>query len=319
MARYRDQLPQLGNALFVTDGGAETTFIFHDGLELPEFAAFTLLHSDAGRAAIERYFNTYIDIARSRGLGMVLESPTWRASRDWGARIGFDETQLATTNRMAIELLTELRDRHEDSISTIVISGNIGPRDDGYNPSAFMSADEAAEYHSAQVNTFRDTDVDMVSAFTMTYTEEAIGITRAAGAAGIPVAISFTVETDGRLPNGQSLADAIEATDAATGNGPAYYMINCAHPDHFRHTLTGDTAWRERIRGVRANASRLSHAELDEAESLDDGDPHELGEQYRELHELLPGLTVVGGCCGTDHRHIDAICNAISRQQPGNT
>lgn len=314
MARYRNKLPQLGDTLFVTDGGAETTFIFHEGFELPEFAAFHLLHSDTGRAAIERYFDRYLQVAQTHRLGMVLESVTWRASRDWGARIGYDDSQVAAANRKAIELLAGIRQRHDSAAAPLVISGNIGPRDDGYNPSDFMTVDEARRYHAIQVETFRDTEADMVSAFTMTYSEEAIGITRAAQAASMPVAISFTVETDGHLPSGQPLAEAINATDEATADGPAYYMINCAHPEHFRNILNESAPWLSRIRGIRANASTLSHAELDEAEELDEGNPQELGEHYRELHRMLPNLNIVGGCCGTDHRHIDAICTAISRQ-----
>jgi S-methylmethionine-dependent homocysteine/selenocysteine methylase len=142
----------------------------------------------------------------------------------------------------------------------------------------------------------------------MTYVEEAIGVARAARRAGLPAAISFTVETDGRLPSGQDLGEAIEQVDADAA--PAYFMINCAHPTHFEAVLEGGGGWRERIRGLRANASTKSHAELDEATELDSGDPADLGARYAGLRELLPELTVVGGCCGTDHRHVAEICDA---------
>ena len=309
MAKYRNILPQLGDAGFLADGGIETTLIFQEGLDLPEFAAFVLLQDESGRRALRKYFRTYVELAGKHRVGLVLESATWRASRDWGHKLGFSESELAELNRRAITLLAGLRAEYETPESPIVISGCIGPRGDGYVPSAVMSAAEAQAYHAFQVELFRQTEADLVTAITMNYIEEAIGITRAALAAGMPVVISFTVETDGRLPTGQSLQEAIERTDAATGNGPAYYMINCAHPQHFENVLDGG-AWMDRIRGVRANASTKSHAELNESSELDEGNPAEFGRQHRSLMDMLKNLRVLGGCCGTDHRHIEAICTA---------
>lgn len=242
----------------------------------------------------------------------MLEAPTWRASPDWAAKLGYDAQALADANRRAIGLMLEVRAEVERPTTPVVISGNLGPRGDGYKPQARMAADEAQAYHDFQVRTFADTDADMVAAFTMNYVEEAIGIVAAAKAHRMPVAISFTLETDARLPTGQRLAEAIGATDEATGDYPAYYMINCAHPTHFEATLSDGGAWRERLRGIRANASKRSHAELDESTDLDDGDPDELGGQYRALRPLLPHLTVVGGCCGTDRRHVASICRALA-------
>jgi homocysteine S-methyltransferase len=312
MSTYRKSLPQLGDGLFATDGGLETTLMFHDGLDLPCFAAFELLKDAAGRARLRGYFERYAAVARERGLGIVLESPTWRASRDWGERLGYDAAALAEANRRAIDLLLEIRSTREVPGAPMVISGNLGPRGDGYRPEARMSAREAQAYHTAQIETFAGTEADMVAAFTMNYVEEAIGVATAAKAAAIPAAISFTLETDGRLPSGHSLEEAIVVTDEETEGYPAYYMINCAHPTHFEHALRDGGAWRERIRGLRANASRRSHAELDESVELDAGNPDELGGQYRALRSALPKLSVVGGCCGTDHRHVEAICRALS-------
>ena len=173
-----------------------------------------------------------------------------------------------------------------------------------------MSADEPTRYHSTQIETFADTAADMVSAITMTYADEAIGVASAAAAAGMPVAIHFTVETDGRLPSSESLGDAIAAVVNATDDAPAYFGINCAHPTHFEDALETIGEWRERLRSLRANASARSHAELDEATELDDGDPADLAARYAGLRALLPNLNVVGGCCGTDHRHVGAICDA---------
>jgi S-methylmethionine-dependent homocysteine/selenocysteine methylase len=308
--KYRDDLPQLGGDPYLTDGGLETVLIFHEGLDLPAFAAFDLLKDDGGTERLRRYYEPYVALARERGLGFVLESPTWRASPRWAAEIGHDGEQVGALNRKAIALMEEIRDRHEASGPPIVISGCIGPQDDGYNPTELLSAEAAQEYHATQIGTFADTAADMVSAITMTYADEAIGITRAAAEAGLPVAISFTVETDGRLPSGQALGEAIEQVDGETSSGPSYYMINCAHPTHFAAVLDDGDGWRDRVRGLRANASTRSHAELDEAEELDDGDPADLGARYAELRERLPRLNVLGGCCGTDHRHIAAIRDA---------
>lgn len=300
-------IPQLTGDLFLTDGGIETTLIFHRGLELPEFAAFHLLKDEAGTETLRSYFRPYLELARENRTGFVLESPTWRASPRWAAEIGYSADELDTMNRTAISLMADLRDEYSD-VTPIVISGCVGPQDDGYDPKQKLSADEAAEYHSTQIGTFADTEADMVAALTLTYVEEAIGIVRAAEGAEIPCAISFTLETDGALPSGQPLSQAIEETDAATGGGPAYYMINCAHPTHFESVLGG--SWTTRIRGLRANASTKSHAELDEATELDDGDPEDLGARYAQLHGQLPELNLLGGCCGTDDRHVAQICRA---------
>lgn len=312
MGKYRKRLPQTANRLFVTDAGLETELVFIDGRELPHFAAFDLLKDDAGFERLRAYYLRYAEIATAHGLGLLLETPTWRASPAWGARLGYDREALADANRRAVSLLLEIRAAFETPSTPVVVSGNLGPRGDGYRPESRMTAAEAREYHAWQIGTFAATDADLVSVFTMNYVEEAIGVAAAAKAYAMPVAISFTVETDGRLPTGQRLAEAIEATDAATGGHPAYYMINCAHPTHFARTLREGGAWRERIRGLRANASHRSHAELEASRELDDGDPEEFGQQYRALRPLLPRLTVVGGCCGTDHRHVGSICRALS-------
>jgi S-methylmethionine-dependent homocysteine/selenocysteine methylase len=314
MAKYRDDLPQQTGELFLTDGGLETTLIFHNGLDLPEFAAFDLLRTKEGYDKLTEYYRRYAAIARDNGTGFIFEGPTWRANKDWGLKIGYSSEALEDMNIQAIRLLEIVRDEYENGRGKMVISGNLGPRDDGYNPVSMMTTEEAEQYHAAQINTFRDSNADMVTALTMTYAEEAIGITKAAQAAGLPVVISFTVEIDGRLPNGQTLGAAITEVDQVTDNGPEYYMINCAHPTHFEHALQAGEPWVNRIHGIRANASCMSHAELDEATELDDGNPLELGDQHRELSYKLRNLNVLGGCCGTDHRHVEAICKAFVPQ-----
>ncbi|NNE22895.1 MAG: homocysteine S-methyltransferase [Rhizobiales bacterium] len=312
MAKYRTGLPQLNGKVFLADGGLETTLIFHDGLDLPEFAAFDLLKNDEGRGYLENYYLKYIDLAHRYDTGFILESATWRASPDWAERIGYSARELEDFNHKSIDMLVELRDRHETATSPMVISGCVGPRGDGYNPAELLTEQEAEDYHGVQIGTFADSAADMISAITMTHSAEAIGIARAAAAVGMPSVISFTVETDGCLPTGQPLKEAIIEVDSATDHAPAYFMINCAHPDHFEDAVSGGASWLDRIGGIRANASRMSHAELDQAEELDDGNPVEFGHQYGALKAKLNNLRVVGGCCGTDHRHVEEICKTFA-------
>jgi len=310
---YRKGLPQLDGGLFVTDGGIETALIFNEGLALRDFAAFELLKNNEGEAALRKYFRAYAGIAARHGAGMILESATWRASADWGERLGYSARDLAEVNRQAVAMLERIRDELKATGTPAVISGCVGPRGDGYRPDRLMSISQARRYHRAQIETFAGTAADMVSAITMNYAQEAIGIAQAAEEAEMPVAISFTVETDGRLPTGQPLADAIEEVEAATREYPSYYMLNCAHPEHFQEVLPRGASWTARIRGLRANASRKSHAELNDSTELDIGSPAQLGIQYAELkRDLLPALNVVGGCCGTDHRHVEHIAAACA-------
>lgn len=303
-------LPQLSGGLFLTDGGLETTLIFHDKIDLPLFAAFVLVKDGVGRATLRRYYRSYLEIAAAEGLGFVLEAPTWRASPDWAERLGMTPGELELYNRDAIQLLQELKLEWQARLPRIVISGCVGPRGDGYDPGEVMTAEEARAYHGPQIATYAAAGAEMIGAITMTNIPEAIGVVRAARDAGLPVAISFTVETDGRLPTGQTLRSAIETVDAATGDGPAYYMVNCAHPTHFADVLDTRASWTRRIAGLRANASRRSHQELNDAPDLDDGDPAELGREHAELVRRHSHLRVLGGCCGTDHRHVTAIGRA---------
>ena len=307
--RYRNSLPQLQRRLMLTDGGMETTLLFVDGFELPCFASFPLLESDDGRAALRRYFEPYLESARRHGTGFVLEAPTWRANPAWGAELGYSLDALAEVNRRAVEFVAEVREEQDEPGGPIVLSAPVGPAGDAYDPSDRMSADEAEEYHSWQMQVLVGTEADIVSGLTLAYVEEAVGIVRAAVSAGLPVAMSFTVETDGRLPTGQPLAEAIEQVDAETGGATAYFMVNCAHPTHFLPVFHGAGPW-ERVLGIRANASTKSHAELDDSAELDDGDPADFARCYLALRERLPHLTLLGGCCGTDHRHVARVADA---------
>jgi homocysteine S-methyltransferase len=296
--------------IFLTDSGLETDLVFNQGVDLPEFAAFPLLQDSDGARRLKTYFDAHAAIATEAGVGFVLETVTWRANADWGALLGYGSEALDEVNRMAVDLLVDVRTTHSDEGHPYAISGCLGPRGDAYRPGSFMTADEAADYHRPQIETFAATEADLVSALTLTYAAEGTGIALAARDAEMPVVLSFTVETDGRLPDGSGLGEAISAVDAATDGYPSYFMVNCAHPTHFADVLDPDAPWMPRIRGIRSNASSRSHAELDEATELDAGDPVAFGREYADLRSRFPDLTVLGGCCGTDVRHIQQIAAA---------
>lgn len=302
-------LPQLNGRIFLSEAGLETDLIFHHGIDLPEFAAFPLVETDDGRTVLTDYFQSVIDLARRDDTGVVFETPTWRASADWGVRLGYSAERLDRVNRDAVALFQSLRTANADV--PMVISGNIGPRGDGYVVDEAMTPNEAAAYHGAQIRSLAQAGADLVSALTLNYSDEATGIVMAAREAEIPAVVAFTVEIDGRLPSGQALADAIDEVDRATEEAAAYFMVNCAHPTHFGHVFTEPGPW-HRIRGIRANASRMSHEELDNCTELDRGDEVELAGGYVALRDVLPNLAVVGGCCGTDLAHLDRISAAIA-------
>ena len=303
-------LPQLQGGFFLTDAGLETDMIFNRGLDLPAFAAHTLLASANGRSALETYFRGFLDLARDCGAGFILDLPTWRAQRHFADELGISPAELQSINRDAIEFGQRLRDEYKDNTEPILTNGVLGPRGDAYIGSTTLSAADSESYHSEQLSWFAEGNVDMVTALTLTSEEEAIGIIRAALNANVPVAISFTVETDGRLPTGSLISEAIKNADSASGGFASYFMINCAHPEHFGETLV-DEPWVRRIRGFRCNASRKSHAELDASEYLDAGNPVELANDYRKLRDSLPWANVFGGCCGSDLRHVTEIAKAL--------
>jgi S-methylmethionine-dependent homocysteine/selenocysteine methylase len=312
MPRYRDQLPQADGGLFVTDAGCETDLIFNKGIEIREFAAHTLLEEPAGRQALADYYRGFLSLGHRYRTGMVLDCPTWKAHPFWAADLGTDDAGLAAANRGAVAFACGLREEYTGMTGPVVVNALVGPRGDAYAPEEGVAADEAESYHATQLSWLADTEVDMVTALTFTQSGEAIGVTRAARAAGLPIVVSFTVETDGTLPTGEALGDAIDAVEQATDGTPAYYMINCAHPDHFIGVIDSDAPWASRVQGLRCNASRKSHAELDAAEVLDDGNPIEFAKGYQALAERLPGLNVLGGCCGSDLRHVTGVVEVFA-------
>ncbi len=288
---------------WLTDGGLETDLIYSQGIDLPDFAAFPLVGTPQGEAALSRYFSPFLALARDHGTGFILDTATWRAGQVWGERLGLDHGAVARVNADAVRFARKLRD--EWSEIDIVVNGVVGPSGDGYRADAELSAWHARMAHAVQVDALARAGADLISAMTMTHAAEAIGIAGAAAAAGLPCVISFTVETDGRLPSGQPLEEAIYDVEQLE-TPPLWYMVNCAHPDHFGDLFDPAQDWVQRIGGIRANASRLSHAELDQSTELDDGDPEEFGALYADLATRLPALRVIGGCCGTDHRHVGA-------------
>ena len=312
MKNSKNRLPHQINRLCLTDAGLETWLVFQRGIELREFASFELLNNTEGRDLLESYYSDFMDMAEQAKMGFVAETVTWRANPEWGAKLGYTLPELADINRDAVAMLDNLRKGSPNS-ANIFLCGNVGPRGDGYVPGKLMSVAEAQDFHSFQIDVLANARTDMVSAFTLTNVPEALGIARAAGEADVPCVISFTLETDGNLPSGQKLKDAITEMDANAFTRPAYYMINCAHPDHFAATLE-EAPWMKRIRGIVANASRCSHTELDEADELDSGDPVDLGQALSVIRKRFAHIQVLGGCCGTDIRHMAEIAQAVGSQ-----
>lgn len=286
--------------------GMETDLIFNHGVDLPHFAAFPMIDETEGRARLRGYAEALIGIGRDTGAGIILDTPTWMANPDRAAPLGYAADDLARVTAEAVALLREMAATHLD-VSTR-ISVQIGPQGDGYQP-GMAAAEASAAYHGPQVRAAAEAGADMVSAYTLGAAGEAIGIARAAEEAGIPALIAFTVETDGRLADGTLLSEAVQRLAGAAE--PAAIMVNCAHPEHIAEAFDGGE-WEAHLAGIVANASRQSHAELDACETLDDGDPEELGAQLAALQRSHPGLRVLGGCCGTDLRHLREIARQVS-------
>jgi homocysteine S-methyltransferase len=311
MAKYRQALPQLDGSTFLCDAGLETDLIFNHGIEIREFAAHTLMEDEQGKQALSDYFQGFLSLARDSGCGYILDTQTWKAHPHWADDLNESREQQEQANRDSVAFIAALRDRYASNTGPIVLNAIVGPRGDAYAPEVELAVDEAEAYHAQQLQWLAGTEADMVTAMTFTQSDEATGFVRAANALKLPAVISFTVETDGKLPTGESLASAISAVDAATQSGAAYFMVNCAHPDHFSDVL-GDEPWARRIRGIRCNASRQSHAELDACETLDDGNPAELGDQYLQIKAKMPWLNIFGGCCGSDLRHVTQIADRLA-------
>jgi homocysteine S-methyltransferase len=312
MSTNRVPLPQTTGRMMLTDSGIETDVIFGAGRDLPAFALFPLLGDDEGQAILDRYYRDHLAVAAEHDVGYVLETPSWRSNSDWAQSLGYGQEASDALDRAGVAFMIAIRDSSPAVHGPMPLSGLLGPRGDGYQVGTVMTADEARQYHRHQVQVLADAGCDLISACTLTYADEGLGIALAARDCAIPVVLYFTVETDGRLPDGSSLRGAIEAIDTETGDYVSYYGINCAHPDHIAPVLDDEGDWLRRIGALRGNASRMSHAELDEMTELDSGDPADLAHHYLRLMRALPNVTVLGGCCGTDVRHIRAIASAVT-------
>lgn len=310
MSRAKPTLPHQADRIFLTDGGIETWLMYKRGFDLPEFSSFHLLHDTNATAAIREYYRAFADIALQLETSFIFDSLTYRASRDWGQLLGYSTAGLAEMNQKCLDLYREIAAEAGLAPERTVISGCIGPKGDAYQMNDRLTAAGAEDYHAEQIETFRNAGADLVTALTLNATDEAIGIARAAARADMPSVISFTLEKDRNLRSGETLRQAIETVDAATGSAPAFYMINCSHPVDFGPALTPG-AWIDRIRGLRANASSLDHGTLCQLGHLEEGNPDELAEQYRDLKKAFPKMNVFGGCCGTDFVHVEKIGKAL--------
>lgn len=325
---HQTMLPQLSKGkVYLTDSGLETVLIFQKQRDLREFASFELVvPQDSGKAdardiqLLRDYFEEHVQVAAKHNMGLCVETVTWRASADWGKKLGYDQEGLRNANTKAVRLFLELKkewlEKYDLDKDDILVSGCVGPKGDGYQVGDLLSAKEYKEYHLPQLKVLKDAGADLLSGITLNNVEEALGMVQAAKEIHAPIVISFTVETDAKLPSGMDLTEAISIIDKATGSYVSYYMINCAHPTHFEKLFQGEgkrKAELQRVKGIRANASKMSHAELDDAEELDDGNPNELGKEIASLCRLHPAFNVLGGCCGTDVRHIQSIAENMSK------
>ncbi|KAG5179319.1 putative homocysteine S-methyltransferase [Tribonema minus] len=316
----------LANETFLCDAGLETALVYGDKIALPCFASFTMLKTEAGAKRVESFYRDFCVVAKAHGRNMYLDTVTWRASKDWGDKLGYSAKDLDDVARASVDMIVRLRDEYASDDTKMITSGAMGPRGDGYVVGATMTQEEAKEYHMQQVRTLASTALDLITVYTMTYAEEAAGLALAAAEVNMPIVISFTVETDGKLPSGATLREAIEAVDAACdslgpGKRPIGYGINCAHPVHFATTLEAAAEagepWLHRLHALRANASKKSHAELEKCTTLDCGDDVDLATRYKALLPKLPGhFSVLGGCCGTNAQLAKAIAEVCLACEP---
>lgn len=312
MAKYREHVGELlRNGVVLGDSGLETTLIYDEGWELPCFATFPFMKSERGRQRLKQYWMDHIDFAEnSKCSSFLLGGIGWRCNRDWGTKLGYSQSALDEFIRLSVSDQIALRAEKETDRIKILLVGNMGGRGDGYKPESLMTSEEARDYHRHQISTYKALEIDVLLFNTVSYIDEALGVAEAAKCLDMPILLSFTLEMDGCLPSGQTLADAIRSIDTATNSYPIGYLINCVHPGQaLDHLLCyRSEAWTCRLLGVKGNASRKSHAELNDSLTLDRGDVEDFGECYRQLREVYPGMNIFGGCCGTDLDHLRSLC-----------
>lgn len=309
----RDFPPRLENRFYLTEAGTETEVLYKWGFELPEFAMYPLLDDPEADAVLRDMYRRYFDVAEAHDTGLLILGHDYRASPDWGAKLGYSPEALAEMQRRTIAFLDDLRREYAGRVRDAYIAGCIGPRGDAYGTGGTITEVEAEAYHSVQLSTLRTTPADMAIALTFNNIPEAVGVIRAARAIGIDIGVSLTLTTEGRLRSGPSLREAVETIDARTGGGAAWFGTNCAHPLEFAPALAEGGDWLQRLRYIRPNAVKMEQIALCKLGHLEDGDPIELGRQMAEVAAELPAADILGGCCGTDERHLETIASNVTK------
>jgi S-methylmethionine-dependent homocysteine/selenocysteine methylase len=257
-------------------------------------------------------YGRYLDTAARHGFGVIIGGLDYRASPDWASLLGYSGEALAEMQMRAIDFLRDVATPYQAQVPALLYAGILGPRGDAYELNKTITAVEAEDYHSEQLATLARARVDVVEAMTFNSVEEVIGLSRAASRAGLPLAVSFTLDNStSRLVSGPSLKEAIETVDAQTGDDrPAFYGINCSHPLEFMPAIEpGD--WFERVRCLRPNAAMMDKISLCTLGHLESGDPVQLGELMGGLARRYPHLDIWGGCCGTWDTHLDQIARNV--------
>ena len=309
--------PRLDNKFYLTEGGSETEIMYKWGFELPEFEMYPLLDNPQADEIIRNMFRRYFEVAAQHDTGMLLNGHDYRASPDWGAKLGYSPEALRNMQHRVIDFLDGMRAEYADRVSDVYIAACIGPRGDAYGSGGEITADEAEDYHSVQLKNLDGTAADMAVAATFNNVPEAIGVIRAANGAGRPIGVSLTLTPEGRLRSGPGLGEAIETIDEATDGGAAWFGTNCSHPLEFEPALAEQGPWLDRLRYIRPNAARMDKIALCSLGHLEDGDPVELGGQMGEVARRLPRADIIGGCCGTDERHLSEIARNVNAARGG--
>lgn len=270
-----------------------------------------LIYTIAGRTALETICCQYLETGHRYDLPLLLSTPTWRAGRDRIAAAGLEGSDLNGDN---FRFLAELRDRYGEYAKKVAICGLMSCRGDAYKPEETMTELAAAEFHQWQANALASAGVDLLLAATLPALSEAVGLARSQAITGLPYMISFVVRPDGTLLDGTSLHKAIITIDSTVSPPPLSYMINCTHASIFRSALlhkdNSSPLVRERVIGILANTAALSPEELDASPDLVEEAPETFGRAVSSLYSEL-NLKVLGGCCGTDNRHIESLAQEL--------
>ncbi|MBW2409401.1 MAG: homocysteine S-methyltransferase family protein [Deltaproteobacteria bacterium] len=297
-------------AVILTEGAVIERLRRDPAVELdPYIANAGLIYDQAGKQAMTRIYRQYIDIASRYRLPMIVSAPTWRASSERINKSAYSGRE--TMVKDCADFINRIRQDVSQSADCIYIAGLIACRGDSYEPREALTADKAEAYHRLQAQELAHAGVDFILAATLPAVSEALGIAAALSQCAIPYSLSFVIRSDGRVLDGTPLQAAIEKIDAAVNPGPLFYQINCVHPAIFRKAIEQSEPGFDRLLGLQANTSEKSPEELDGLGYLDTSEPEEFAESMLALHTHF-GLKIIGGCCGTDHRHIEEIAKRLS-------